>query len=105
MSRSIQMKLGIKQEIIAASQGETILEALIRNKQVINHSCGGGGTCGTCRIVIQVNSVAWPDRNEIEYEMAADRGFHETERLACQVPATEGLYFLIPEPVTTKGFE
>lgn len=99
------MKLGLKQEIIAASQGETILEALIRTKRAINHSCGGGGTCGTCRILIQGDLAIWPDRNEVEQEMAENRGFHQTERLACQVVAVEGLYFLIPEPVTTKGFE
>ncbi|MFP5518431.1 MAG: 2Fe-2S iron-sulfur cluster-binding protein, partial [Bdellovibrionia bacterium] len=30
--------------------GETLLELALRKDWPIDHSCGGNGTCGTCRV-------------------------------------------------------
>ena len=65
----------------------------------LNHSCGGMGTCGTCRVRIlsSLESLGpLEPRNEIEIEMANDRGFAENERLACQLAIVNGLKFRIP---------
>ncbi len=56
----------------------------------LNHTCGGNGTCGTCLIHVLKGLENLEPRNEIEAEMAADRGFTESERLACQIlPRTD----------------
>ena len=65
--------------------GATVLEIAVENSVDISHSCGGMGTCGTCRIHLSVLSGQPPERNEIEQEMAIDRGFRPDERLSCQL--------------------
>ncbi|MBL7688499.1 MAG: (2Fe-2S)-binding protein [Bdellovibrionaceae bacterium] len=65
--------------------GSTVLEIAVENSVDISHSCGGMGTCGTCRIHLSVLSGQPLARNEIEQEMATDRGFQTDERLSCQV--------------------
>ena len=65
--------------------GATVLEIAVENSVDISHSCGGMGTCGTCRIRLTVLSGEHPARSEIEQEMATDRGFQAEERLSCQL--------------------
>ncbi|HEX4922662.1 MAG TPA: 2Fe-2S iron-sulfur cluster-binding protein [Bdellovibrionales bacterium] len=65
----------------------TVLELAIRDGLPLNHSCGGMGTCGTCCVVVESDPSELPARNEIEAEMAGDRGFTARERLACQLTA------------------
>lgn len=76
------------EKVAKASQEASLLDLLIRGKAPIQHTCGGYGTCGTCRVMVDQAHLLSP-RNEIEQEMAQDRGFIETERLACQVIAQE----------------
>lgn len=70
---------------------QTVLEAIRQAKIAINHSCGGMGTCGTCRVEILSNLHLSTPRTEVEAEMASDRSFGASERLACQMEATAGL--------------
>lgn len=63
---------------------ETILEVALKAHININHSCGGMGTCGTCRVLVLKGNEFLVPRNEIEAEMAEGRGFAPNERLACQ---------------------
>jgi 2Fe-2S ferredoxin len=68
----------------------SVLETALKARIKINHSCGGMGTCGTCRVLVTKGGEQLPARNEIELEMALDRGFKENERLACQtVPVAD----------------
>lgn len=78
---------------VPVSQAEqTILELALKNGVGMDHSCGGNGTCGTCRVFIEVPSGSTlPVREELELEMAEDRGFQENERLACQTIAQAGM--------------
>lgn len=69
---------------VEASQDMTVLEALVRENIDIDHSCGGMGSCGTCRIFVASGANNLSARSEIELEMAQDRGFADDERLACQ---------------------
>ena len=85
-------------KIVEASHGESILEAALKSKIPLDHSCGGFGTCGTCRIFVKEGLEQLDDRNEIELEMAADRGFGPQERLACQTLPCAGL--VIERPLT-----
>lgn len=69
---------------VEASQDMTILEALVLKNINIDHSCGGMGSCGTCRIFIVSGAQHLCEPTDIEIEMAQDRGFDKTERLSCQ---------------------
>jgi 2Fe-2S ferredoxin len=69
---------------ISGLDQRTILEVLLDNHIEIDHSCGGNGSCGTCRFFLKGESSAISEKNEIEMEMALDRNFKENERLACQ---------------------
>jgi|GEM_PF-5018396 len=80
-------------------QGDTILEALLRADVEINNSCGGGASCGTCRVRIRMNrpDSVQPDLpSEIEQEFREERSFAEDERLSCQTLAKKGLEIFVP---------
>jgi 2Fe-2S ferredoxin len=80
-----------ERKIVEASHGQTILDSLLKANIPIDHACGGFGTCGTCRVQVVKGIERVPLRNEIEAEMAQDRGFAAKERLACQSEVCEGL--------------
>ncbi|CAN5607393.1 hypothetical protein BH10BDE1_BH10BDE1_21250 [soil metagenome] len=65
--------------------GKTLLELAVDKSVDLPHSCGGMGSCGTCRVRLTVIEGDVPERNEIETEMANERGFADDERLSCQL--------------------
>jgi 2Fe-2S ferredoxin len=71
--------------VLSPAAGSSILEAAVEKSVEIHHSCGGMGSCGTCRIRLKSLAGRIPDRSEIEAEMSQDRGFDLDERLSCQV--------------------
>lgn len=75
----------------------SVLDLALRNKIDLDHSCGGSGSCGTCRVRIVEGLDKLEPRNEIEDAMAKDRGFQDDERLACQIEPKDGLRIKIPE--------
>jgi 2Fe-2S ferredoxin len=75
---------------------ESVLEAALKNGIEISHSCGGMGSCTTCRVIIEYHPQPLPQRGELEQETADTRGFAENERLACQLPPQDGLVVWIP---------
>jgi ferredoxin, 2Fe-2S len=77
-------------------QKESLLEIVLDHSIDISHSCGGMGTCGTCRIEILEARHELVEMNEIEREMALERGFLPQERLACQTRPIPGLKIRIP---------
>ena len=82
-------------EAISASPSQmrgSILETALALGVSIDHSCGGFGTCGTCRVFVKMSEgEGLPCREDLEREMAEDRGFAKEERLACQTPALAGM--------------
>lgn len=78
-------------KIVKAHPNESVWEACERLKMSLDSSCEGHGTCGTCRVYLLAGSTQPPERNEIEQEIAGDRGFTADERLACQIPVQAGL--------------
>lgn len=93
---SISMEILPDEKVILASHGQTILDALLENDIEIDHTCGGMGTCGTCRIFVQQGLEQFEARNEIEQDIAEDRQFTENERLSCQNLAKAGLVLKKP---------
>jgi 2Fe-2S ferredoxin len=83
--------------VVRASQEETLLEAALREKIELPHSCGGHGTCGTCRVFVLEGLEKLSPRNEIEAEFADERGFQSNERLCCQNYPVSGLVLKIPD--------
>lgn len=81
---------------VPASHTDTILEALLEAEIEIDHSCGGMGTCGTCRVFVEKGLEKFGPRNEPESEIAQDRQFAENERLACQNFVKDGLVLRKP---------
>jgi 2Fe-2S ferredoxin len=82
---------------VEIQQNETILEVALRNEIPLEHSCGGMGSCGTCRIFVTAGLDRFEPRNEIENEIAVDRSFSVDERLACQNLALDGLEVKVPQ--------
>jgi len=97
MDMSISIKFLPENVLVEASQDETLLEVALREHLDISHSCGGNGTCGTCRVWILKGVEQLPPRNEVELEIATDRGFGDHERLACQNLAVPELVVKIPK--------
>lgn len=93
----LKVKVGSKSLDFEMTSEESLLELLLRNDVEIFHSCGGMGICGTCRVYVESSVGELPQRNEIESEMAEDRGFSESERLSCQLSPHPGLCIRIPE--------
>lgn len=81
--------------------GENLLDTLNANKVSISQSCGGNGTCTTCRVFILKGLEHCSARTELEGERADERGFAVNERLSCQTELLGNLQLEIlnPEPL------
>ncbi len=80
----------------------TVLEMARSSRIPINQSCGGMGTCTTCRLIVEEAPEGCSPRTEIEQEQADDRGYKENERLACQLKPSPGMVVWIPNWVEHK---
>ncbi len=86
-----------KNEIVVVSQeGVNILDIALKAGIEVSNSCGGNGTCGTCLVRVHQGGQNLPPRNEIEMEMALERGFSPNERLCCQLEPVDGLVLELP---------
>lgn len=68
----------------------------LNNDIEIGHSCGGMGSCTTCRVYVEKSVEALPPRNELELDIAGMREFADNERLSCQLPPLVGLVVRVP---------
>jgi ferredoxin len=80
----------------APGRAESVLEVALKNGIDIGHSCGGMGSCTTCRVIVEHSPEPLPPRGELEQETADSRGFADNERLCCQLPPTPGLVVRVP---------
>ncbi len=78
-----------------------LLDFLNAQKVGINQSCGGSGTCTTCRVLVNQTDSPIHDMNEIESERSTERNFEPNERLACQIEITDNLIITIPTNYST----
>ncbi len=81
--------------------GVNLLELLNAQKASINQSCGGFGTCTTCRVLIIQTNLPIHEMNEIENERSSERNFESNERLACQIEIEDDLTITIPTNYST----
>ena len=75
---------------------KSILEHALKAKIPLSHSCGGHGTCGTCRVIVKEGLDDLQKRNSLEEEMAKERNFSPKERLACQTLPVPSLHLKQP---------
>ena len=81
---------------LSVPAGGKLLNTLTANELFLPSACGGGGTCGQCRLkVMEGGGALLPtEAAHISKRMAADG-----ERLACQVNVDQDLRIEVPEDV------
>ena len=76
--------------------GGKLLGELVANNLFVPSACGGGGTCGQCRVkILQGSAPLLPT----EASHISKREALEGERLACQVTVTQDMSVRVPEAV------
>ena len=76
--------------------GSKLLATLAENQLFVPSACGGGGTCGQCRVVVaEGGGSLLPTEASLITKREAATG----ERLACQVAVTQDMRIRVPEAV------
>ncbi len=84
------------EKTIKAPVGSKLLMALANNQLFVSSACGGGGTCGQCRVkVLEGGGELLPT----EASHITKRQAREGERLACQVTVKQPMKIEVPEDV------
>jgi len=76
--------------------GSKLLTTLADNQLYVPSACGGGGTCGQCRIIV---SAGGGSLLPTEASLISKREAATGERLACQVSVTQDMRIRVPEAV------
>jgi Na+-transporting NADH:ubiquinone oxidoreductase subunit F len=81
---------------LQVAAGSKLLSSLAENQLFVPSACGGGGTCGQCRVIITEGGGALlPTEASLITKREAATG----ERLACQVSVTQDMRIRVPEAV------
>ena len=94
MSDSYSISINHGAKTISAQPGESLFQALARNRVFIPTACGGRGVCGLCRLKI-TTSAHQP--NDTEKKHLKDDDLQAGMRLACQTIVNRDLAIEIPE--------
>ncbi|MBU0987818.1 MAG: NADH:ubiquinone reductase (Na(+)-transporting) subunit F, partial [Proteobacteria bacterium] len=76
--------------------GNTLLSALVNNSIFLPSACGGKGTCGTCKCVVEAGGG---DILPTELTHVSRMEQKQNVRLACQLKVKEDLKIRIPEDI------
>ncbi len=88
---------------LTVAAGGKLLNTLADNKIYLASACGGGGTCGECKVVIQEGAG---DVLPTEKSKLSRRQVHDHFRLSCQVQVKENMKLVIPpEMLETRKWE
>ncbi len=71
--------------LLKVKPGKTLLENAVDNSVDMPRSCGGMGSCGTCRVRLTVKQGPVPEHGDVEKEIAQEKGYSHDERLSCQI--------------------
>ncbi len=83
-------------------EGESLLEAMLRQKVIYRADCGGRGTCGKCRVKVlagELKVTAWDTRVLSEEEL--QQGY----RLSCKAYPEDKLSIELISGYETAGYE
>jgi ferredoxin len=92
----IESQKNLPTRSVFADEELTLLANLLNHRIEIDHSCGGNGTCGTCRIRVIDGLENFSEMGEVETEMKTDRNFTDDERLCCQSYIKGRIKIIIP---------
>ncbi len=81
---------------IAIERGSTILDAALLGKVTLSHKCGGHGSCGTCKVIVDSKTALEPP-NLLEHRHLAEAQLGMGYRLACQCQLTGPATVQVPE--------
>jgi Na+-transporting NADH:ubiquinone oxidoreductase subunit F len=81
---------------IVTPGNKTLLAALLDNRVLIPCACGGKGTCGTCKCVVEDGGG---DILPTELSLVSRRERKDHIRLACQVKVKQDMKIRIPEEI------
>ncbi len=84
------------ERVLVVKTGERLLGTLAEAGIFVPSACGGGGTCGQCKVkILEGGGSLLPT----EASLISKREAAEGERLACQVMVTQNMRIHIPEDV------
>ncbi|MEI6896824.1 MAG: NADH:ubiquinone reductase (Na(+)-transporting) subunit F [Psychromonas sp.] len=81
---------------ITTQAGGKLLGALANSGVFISSACGGGGTCGQCRVKVKAGGG---DILPTELDHISKKEAKQGERLACQVSVKENMDIELPEEI------
>jgi len=81
---------------ITTNAGEKLLGALASNEIFVSSACGGGGSCGQCRVIVKEGGG---DILPTELDHITKREAREGCRLSCQVNVKHDMKIELPEEV------
>jgi Na+-transporting NADH:ubiquinone oxidoreductase subunit F len=81
---------------IKTQAGGKLLGALANSGIFVSSACGGGGTCGQCRVKVKAGGG---DILPTELDHISKKEAKEGERLACQVNVKEDMNIELPEEI------
>ncbi len=81
---------------ITTQAGNKLLGALANSGVFVSSACGGGGTCGQCRVKVKSGGG---DILPTELDHISKREAKEGERLSCQVNVKENMSIELPEEI------
>ncbi len=76
---------------IEVPEGTNLMQAAIAAGVHINASCGGGGTCGTCNVLVKQGRVDGRKGNKV-----SEIEFNKGMRQSCQSTVTSDLVIEVP---------
>jgi len=91
------VKISINEDkFLEVEPGESLLSTLAENEIYVPSACGGGGTCGQCKIqIIEGGGSILPTEASVLSRKEAKQGF----RLACQVKVRDNLKLAVPSDI------
>lgn len=94
MPENYRISINQGAKTISATAGESLFQALSRNRIFIPTACGGRGVCGLCRLHI---TAGQHDPNATEQKHLQPAELQAGMRLACQTTIAGDLAIVIPE--------
>ena len=75
---------GKDKRAISADEGTSILEAALSSGVPVYHTCGGNGSCSTCRVIVLKGAENLSPVEEAEAEVLDAFDLKSPFRLSCQ---------------------
>jgi uncharacterized 2Fe-2S/4Fe-4S cluster protein (DUF4445 family) len=111
MARKINITVEPEGRILQCASNSSLLEAFREAGVQIRAECGGQGSCGQCKVLVQAKSKVNKPSNQ-EERLLTDSEILQGVRLACQTMAKESIKIMLPiesrislRQIQTEGLE